>query len=67
MEKVMRTWGIAIIALFMLVFGVIGSLIFDPSLPFILGLVTGAILIALLNLIYVRFFKYNQNETKQDE
>lgn len=67
METVMRRWGIAIIALFMLVIGVIGNLIFDPSLSFILGLLTGAVLIVLLNVIYVYFFKTDNDETEEDE
>lgn len=57
MVEIMRTWGIAIIAILLLVGGVIGNLIVDPSLPFILGLLTGAVLIALMNVGYVRFIK----------
>lgn len=57
MTKTMKKWGIAVIAIFMLVIGVIGNLIFDPSLPFILGLFTGAVLIVLINVIYMHFFK----------
>lgn len=57
MVEVMRTWGIAIIAILLLICGVIGNLIINPSVPFILGLVTGAVIIALMNVGYVRFIK----------
>lgn len=62
MEDLMRTWGIAIIAIFLLVIGIIGNLIFDPSLAFILGLLTGAVLIVLLNVAYVKYFKKEDDD-----
>lgn len=67
MEKVMRTWGIAVIAMMMFVLGMIGSLLFDPSLTFILGLLTGAVLIVLLNVIFVYFFKKHSDDTEEDD
>lgn len=55
--EIMRIWGIAIIAILLFVGGVIGNLMIDPSLPFILGLLTGAVIIVLLNVGYIRFIK----------
>lgn len=65
MVEVMRTWGIAVIAILLLVGGVIGNLIIDPSVPFILGLLTGAVIIVLMNVGYVRFIK--KEGDKEDE
>jgi len=57
MMEIMRIWGIAIIAILLFVGGVIGNLMIDPSLPFILGLLTGAVIIVLMNVGYIRFIK----------
>lgn len=67
MEKLMRSWGIAIIAVFLAVLGIIGNLIFDPSLVFILGLLTGAVLIVILNVVYIYMFQKDHDETEEDD
>jgi len=57
MTEIMRTWGIAVIAILLCVGGIIGNLIIDPSLPFVLGTLTGAVLIVLLNVAYNKYLK----------
>ncbi|HLS22356.1 MAG TPA: hypothetical protein VK037_00410 [Pseudogracilibacillus sp.] len=59
MQRVMRKWGIAIISIFLCVLGIIGNLIVDPNWPFVLGIITGMVLIVLLNVIYVVYIQKN--------
>lgn len=66
MREIMRTWGIAIIAILLFIGGAIGNLIIDPSIPFILGLLTGAVIIALMNLGYVRFIKKEGDKEEEE-
>ncbi len=53
----MQKWGIAIISIFLCVIGIIGNLIVNPNLPFILGILTGMVAIVLLNILYVRYIQ----------
>lgn len=64
--EIMRIWGIAIIAILLFVGGVIGNLMIDPSLPFILGLLTGAVIIVLMNVGYIRFIKKEGDEEDEE-
>ena len=66
MMEIMRIWGIAIIAILLFVGGVIGNLMIDPSLPFILGLLTGAVIIVLMNVGYIRFIKKEGDEEDEE-
>lgn len=52
-------WGLTYVAIFVAIIGLVGNLILGPNLVVILGLLTGTVLMFMLNIFHIKYVQKN--------
>ncbi|NLI68431.1 MAG: hypothetical protein GX374_07290 [Bacilli bacterium] len=57
MGKVLNKWFITFVAIVVAAIGMIGNLIIEPNIIVILGLLTGVVIMFIINLLHNKFVR----------
>ena len=57
MEKLLNKWFITFVAIVVAAIGMIGNLIIEPNIIVILGLLTGVVIMFIINLLHNKFVR----------
>lgn len=57
LEKLLNKWFITFVAIVVAAIGMIGNLIIEPNIIVILGLLTGVVIMFIINLLHNKFVR----------